>query len=134
MIPPAAAPALEQHQPYSAEHGSIEAELIARASHDDALYQDNDAELYYKLEEATCGTAYADSIKPFQQAKNGRGAWLALTSQYAEEDKWEMEIKKMDNLLHTGKWKGQSNYLLERHTRQHRNVYDSMTACAQHVA
>jgi hypothetical protein len=135
LVPsPAAAPALEQHQPYSAEHGSIEAELIARASHDHALYRDDNAEFYYKLEEATRDTAYADSIKPFQRAKNGRGAWLALTSQYAGEDKWEMEIKKMDNLLHTRKWKGQSNYLLERHTQQQRNAYASMTAFAQHVA
>jgi hypothetical protein len=133
VIPPAAAPALEQHQPYSTEHGSIEAELIARAPHDHALYRDDNAEFYYKLEEATRGTAYADSIKPFQRAKNGRGAWLALTSQYAGEDKWEMEIKKMDNLLHTRRWKGQSNFLLERHTQQHRNAYVSMTACAQHV-
>jgi hypothetical protein len=44
-----------------------------------------------------------------------------------------MEIKKMDNLLHTRSWKGQSNFLLERHTQQHRNAYVSMTACAQHV-
>jgi hypothetical protein len=43
VIPPAAAPALEQHQPYSVEHGSIEAELIARASHDHALYRDDNA-------------------------------------------------------------------------------------------
>jgi hypothetical protein len=133
VILPAAAPASEQHQPYSTEHGSIEAELIARAPHDHALYRDDNAEFYYKLEEATRGTAYADSIKPFQRAKNGRGDWLALTSQYAGEDKWEMEIKKMDNLLHTRRWKGQSNFLLERHTQQHRNAYVSMTACAQHV-
>jgi hypothetical protein len=130
VIPPAAAPALEQRQPYSREHGSIEAELIARASHDHVLYRDYNAEFYYKVEEATRGTAYADSIKPFQQAKNGKGAWLALTSQYAGKHKWEMEIKKMDNLLHMRQWKGQSNYLLERHTQQHRNAYVSMTACA----
>jgi hypothetical protein len=130
VIPPAAAPALEQHQPYSTEHGSIEAELIARAPHDHALYRDDNAEFYYKLEEATRGTAYADSIKPSQRAKNGRGVWLALTSQYAGEDKWGMEIKKMDDLLHTRRWKGQSNFLLERHTQQHRNTYVSMTACA----
>jgi hypothetical protein len=133
VIPPAAATALEQHQPYSMEHGSIEAELIARAPHDHALYRDDNAEFYYKLKEATRGTAYADSIKPFQRAKNGRGAWLALTSQYAGEDKWEMEIKKMYNLLHTRRWKGQSNFLRERHTQRHRNAYVSMTACAQHV-
>jgi hypothetical protein len=45
-----------------------------------------------------------------------------------------MGDEDQDNLLHTRKWKGQSNYLLERHTQHHRNAYVSMTACAQHVA
>jgi hypothetical protein len=133
VIPVGALPALATDQPYSAEHGSIEAELIARASHDHALYRDDNELFYFKLEEAVRTTAYADSIKPFQRRKDGRGAWFALLTQYAGADKWEAEIKRMDLLLHTRKWKGQSNYLLERHTQQHRNAYVSMTACAQHV-
>jgi hypothetical protein len=131
---PAAAPALVVGQPFSTESGSLDAELIARASHAHALYRDDNAALYYKLEEATRSTLYADSIKPFQRAKNGRGAWLALISQYAGEDKWDGEIKKMDLLLHTKKWKGQSNYSLERFVQSHRNAYVSMVACSQHIA
>lgn len=130
---PAQAPPLAQDQPHSAEHGSVEADLVARASHANALYRDDNGTVYYKLEEATRSTSYADSIKPFQRAKDGRAAWLALTSQYAGEDKWEAEIKKQDDLLHTRVWKGQSNFPLEKFVQQHRNAYVSMEACAQHV-
>ena len=59
------APALATDQPFSTEHGSLEAELIARASLSDGLFPDDSALVYYKLEEATRGTSYADSIKPF---------------------------------------------------------------------
>ena len=64
--PPAAAPPLAAGQPHSIEHGSVEAELIAQASHTHALFHDDNSDLYYLLEEATRGTQYATSIKPFQ--------------------------------------------------------------------
>lgn len=68
----ATAPPLTTNQPYSSKHGLIKAELIARASHDDALFRDDNAQVYFKLEEATRGTQYADAIKPFQQLRNGQ--------------------------------------------------------------
>ena len=64
--PPAAAPALAAGQPHSVEHGSVESELIARASHTHALFHVDNSDLYYLLEEATQMTQYAASIKPFQ--------------------------------------------------------------------
>ena len=64
--PPAAALPLAAGQPHSIEHGSIESELIAQASHTHALFHDDNSDLYYLLEEATWGTQYAASIKPFQ--------------------------------------------------------------------
>ena len=64
--PPAVAPPLAPGQPHSAEHGSVEAELIARASHTHALFRNNNSDLYFLLEEATRGTTYAASISPFQ--------------------------------------------------------------------
>jgi hypothetical protein len=77
---PAVAPPLLVGQPHSAEHGPVEAELVARAQHNHALYRDDNANVYYKLEEATRTTAYAASIKPFQCTKNGRGAFQVLTN------------------------------------------------------
>jgi hypothetical protein len=130
---PAVAPALIAGQPHSVEHGSVEAELVARAQHNHALYRDDNANVYYKLDEATHTTAYAASIKPFQRTKNGRGAFQALTNQYAGQDKWEAELKKQDDLLHTREWKGQSNYTLERFVQQHRTAYVSMQSCAEYV-
>ena len=69
--------------------------------------------VYYHLEEATSGTSYAASIKPFQRGKDGREAWKALTSQYAGQDKWEAETKCQEQLLHTRVWKGQSKFHLK---------------------
>ena len=64
--PPAAALPLAAGQPHSIEHGSVEAELIAQASHTHALFCNDISDLYYLMEEATWGTQYAASIKPFQ--------------------------------------------------------------------
>ena len=65
--------------------------------------------------------------------QDGRGAWAALTNQYAGKDKWETEIKKQDDLLHTHIWKGQSTFPLEGFIGQHRNAFVSMQQCAEHV-
>ena len=130
---PAVAPALVAGQPHSEMHGSVEGELIARASHTHALYRDDNSDVYFKLEEATRSTSYAASIKPFQRGRNGRAAWLALTNQYAGQDKWEQELKKQDDMLHTRVWRGQSNFTLERFVQQHRNAFVSMQSCAEYV-
>ena len=130
---PAATPALAAGQPHSMEHGSVKDELVARASHAHALFHDDNVTVYHHLEEANCSTFYAASIKPYQCAKNGRDAWFALVGQYAGIDKWEAEIKKQEQLLHTCVWKGQSNFSLESFISQHRNAYVSMQACTEHV-
>ena len=131
---PAAAPPLATNRPYSTAHGSVEGELIARASHGHALFRSDNARVYHYLEEATRSTSYAASLKPFQRTKNGRSAWKAIVSQYAGEDKWRAELKKQDDLLHTRKWKGQSNFLLDKFISSHRYAFTSMTQCSEHVA
>ena len=132
-VDPAIAPAIAAGQPFAADNGSVEDELIARATHVHALYRQDNASVYYKLEEATRGTNYAASIKPFQRAKDGRSAFNAIITQYAGVDKWNAEITKQEAVLHTRKWKGQSNYALEKHCGMHRNAYVQMEAASQHV-
>jgi hypothetical protein len=110
--------------PHSAEHEAIKTELIFRASHVHPLFREDNLAVYYKLEEATRATSYAASIKPYQRTKNGRDAWwLALSSQYAGNDKWEAKIKCHEQLLHTRMWKG----------AQHRNAFVSVQAAAEHM-
>ena len=88
-----AAPALAPSEPYSLEHGSVKQELVARASHTHALFREDNSDVYYKLEEATRGTLYAASIKPFQRVKQGREAWLQSLDSMLGKDKWVAEIK-----------------------------------------
>jgi hypothetical protein len=133
LVVPEPATALAMNLPYSVEHGSVEAEMIARASHTHELYRDDNSTVYYLLEEATRGTTYAPTIKPFQRAKNGREAWNSLITQYAGDDKWQSELTKQDELLHNRQWKGQSNFSLEKFIAQHRNAYVTMRQSAEHV-
>ena len=130
---PGLAPALAPNQPNSTEHVSMLGDLIARASHTLARFRDDNSVVYYHLDEATRGTSYEASIKTFQKQKDGMGAWKALTRQYAGKDKWEAEIKRQEQLLHTRIWKGQSKFSLENFISQHRNAYVSMKASAEHV-
>jgi hypothetical protein len=82
---PTAAPPLapapghpNQVMPYSVEHGSVEKELVARASHQHTMYTTDNADVYYALVAATTGTEYYASVKPFNRRKDGRGAWISL--------------------------------------------------------
>ena len=130
---PAACPPQAIDQPYSEERGYIEGDLIRRSLHTHGLYRDDRALVYYKLEEATRGASYADSIRPLQQRKDGRAGFVALTSQYAGAEKWEYEIRRQDNLLHTWKWKGQANFTLERFIHKYCNALVSIQACSRHT-
>ena len=131
---PAIPPPQEANKPHSTEYGSIEVELVARASHDHELYKEDNGSVYYHLEKATRGTIYSASIKPFQRGKDGRGAWLALTSQYAGNDKWEVKLKRQDDLLQQRQWKGQNTFPLEEFIAQHRNAFVSMQQCDEHIS
>ena len=133
VLVPVAAPALAANQLHLTVHGSVEDELIARASHGHALCHDDNGKVYHYLEEATRSTQYAATMKPFQTGKDGHGAWLAIVNQYAGSDKWEAEIKHQEQLLHTRKWKGQSNFSLESFISQHHNAFVSLTQCSKHV-
>jgi hypothetical protein len=128
------APNVMAGHPHAEEHGSVEAELIARALHTPPLFRDDNALLYYLIEEATRGTGYAASIKPFQRAKDGRSAFNAMISQYAGgEDKCRALIKQAEDMIHNHKWKGQqSNYSLEKFIGQHRTAFVNMGQCDTH--
>ena len=72
---------------YSIEQDSISNELTARARYNHSLFNEDNAKVYFPIEEAVHNTNYATSIKPFQRSKNGRGALLSLKYQYCVKDK-----------------------------------------------
>ena len=130
---PAVPPPLAANRPYSNVYGSIAEEMIARTSHDHILFSDDNKLVYQFIEQAVRGTSYAASIKPFERRFDGRGAWLALTSQYAGLDKYKAELEKQEQVLYTRVWKGQSNFSLGQFIQQHRNAFVSMQACAEQI-
>jgi hypothetical protein len=132
-VVPAAVPALAQNQPHSTQHGSVEADMIARASHTHALFRYDNKKVYHLLESATRSTQYAATIKPFQRMKNGRGAFLALMTQYAGVDKWQAVIKTNENIIHNYVWKGQNNFPLEKFVGQHRSAYVALESAQMHI-
>ena len=131
---PAAAPALLPNLPHSEEHGSVQGELVARASHDHALFRDDNQSVYHHIEAAMRGTQYAATVKRFQAAKNGRGAFLALSNQHAGADKWQEVIDNAKEAIQTTKWKGQNNFPLSKYVAIHRGEYQNMEDASAHVA
>jgi hypothetical protein len=114
--------------------GSVVSDLTIRASHNHPLYGDDNAQIFFYLEEATRSTQYASSLKPYQKAQDGRGALVSLRAQYAGKDKWEVELSKQEEVLHNREWKGQTNFSLEKFVTLHRNAFVTMQQCAEHVA
>jgi len=130
---PVEIPALIAGQPYSGENGSLETELITRASHVHNLFKTDNATVFHCLVEATMGLPYSNTLKGFVKELNGRGAWLSILSQYAGKDKYQAEIHEQEQFLYTREWKGNGNQTLDMFTSMHRSAFTSLQACAEHV-
>ena len=89
-----------ENLPQGEEFASIEEELVAHALHMYPLYREDNAQVYYCLEEAVRGTQYASTLKLFQQVKNGRGALASIIQQFAGANKWQAELSMRDKFLH----------------------------------
>ena len=127
------APPLAQDRPYSTAHGSLVAEFTARASHTHPRFHQDNARVFAKLEEALRGTTYASSLTPFEQTRNGRGAFFAIVAQYLGKEKWSKEIEKNTDLITAQKWKGNGTFPMERFIGGHRNAHQALLTASQHV-
>ena len=132
-VPLLTPPPLGRNKSYSDATGSVEMELISRATYNHSSYKEDNKKLYQFLEEATRTTQYSHSIRPFSRTKNGSEAYAAIKAQYAGRDKWQSEIKKQENFIHTRVWKGNTNFSLESFITQHRAAHVSLERCAQAV-
>ena len=72
-------------------------------------------------------------INPNLWNRDGCGTWFTLINQSAQRDKWEAEIIKHQQLLHSQVWKSQNNLSLQQFTAQHHNAYISLSQCVEHV-
>ena len=133
VVVPAVCLPITAREPHSEATRSIKQELIERTSHDHPLYRNDNETIYHKMEEATRGTSYTASITPFQRHKDGRGAFMAIKSQHAGDDKWMAEVTKQDAFLHNQKWRSNGSMKLERHCSLHRTAYVQMVAASSHI-
>lgn len=130
---PAVAPALGANVPYSAMHGSLRNEQIARYSHNHSLYSVDNASVFDDIEEATRGSRYQSSITTFKKHKNGRGAYLALREQFTGPAVWDKKKATSMEFLQSRKFTGTTNTTLEAFLGQHRSAYVTLERCAEHV-
>ena len=75
---PGIAPTLAPNQPHSTEHGSVEEELIARASHTHVLLSDDNSVVYYHLEKATRRNLLCSINQAFHKSKGWKGSLESL--------------------------------------------------------
>ena len=107
-------------------------ELVTRLPHTGPIYNNDNAAVYQKIEEATKGTSVESTINSFSRRKDGRGAFLAIIVNHAGDVKYRSIAKKRQNLLQTIKWTGNS-YALDTNVSNHRQAYDDLRECSTHI-
>lgn len=123
---PAACPPQAVDVPYSAEHGSVKADMIARASHTGEAYNTDNYAVYYKLVEATNGTNKSTTVLKYRASENGREAYLALISSHAGKEVWQKVIIDNEKVIRDQIWKGNSSYTLTKHCEAHRTAFEHL--------
>ena len=126
-------PALMVAEPHSEEHGSIEGEMIARASHIHPLVRMDLGLVYDALETSLRHTSLMPTLSPHRRTRNGRAAYLAIRSQYAGKEVWEAMIAQALDYLTNRKWTGTANITLARHCAKSREHYIKMVEASEHV-
>ena len=119
--------------PYGALAGSIDRELILRASHTHLVFSHDNQKVYELLEEALRTTVYSSTLSGFKRTKDGRAVWLAIIAQHVGRDKWESEAEKQGKFIRTFRWKSTTNMTLESFVNKHRIAHTRMICCAQNI-
>ena len=73
-----AAEALAPDQTYSAEHGSVDEEMVHRLAHAGCQFKADKATGFSHLVTATLGTIYAKTLSPFKRSKDSCSAMIAM--------------------------------------------------------
>jgi hypothetical protein len=121
-----------QDNNYFGKSGGLQAELISRLTHGDALYRSDNKTVYLKLEGACRSTSVESTVKAFSRTQDGRGAFLALIDHHAGDSKYRAIACKRMNLLTNIKWNGR-NYSLEKHVSNHRQAIEDLNDCSNNI-
>ena len=122
---------LQMNKSYG-KSGSVLDEMIKRLRHNHPLFKSDNAAVYSLLEEATRGTIYAPTVKPYARKKDGRQAYKAMKSSHIGEDKWDSMQKENLKFMMNTHWTGKS-YSLEKFTGLHRTKYVQLEEASTHI-
>ena len=123
---------LETGKPYGSS-GSVLEDMIKRSSHSHPLFKSDNATVYSLIEQAARNSQYLTTIKPFENRKDGRGAWLALLSSHVGKNEWERIQRENSKWLMSAQWNGKK-YDLQTYCSQHRAKYQQLVEASGHVA
>lgn len=127
------APALLLHKPYAEEYGSVEMTLIERATHDHALYNQDDRKLFEVLSAAWSNTGLDTCIAAqTQRSKSGRVLYLQAIKEFAGANKWLEIVDHNEKQLTTTKYNGNgTKYTLLMHIARHRSAYAKLLSASK---
>jgi hypothetical protein len=129
------APALKVGEPHLVEHGeSIEGDMIARMSHQHALFKVDNATVFGILDAMLCGTAIYASIAQYRCLHDGRSAYIDVCAQHAGKDVWDKLHKDAEAMLQNRKWNGMANVTLSQHMAKHRQAFITLDECAEQIS
>ena len=118
--------------PHSIDGGSIQADMGARLTHAHALFQMDNDMLFLLLDEAVCDSDYANTIKPFERRRDGRGAYLFIFGNHAGDDKWDRIIETAETYIQKKRWDRLPGVTLEFHLDKLKSSYIDLEAGAEH--
>ena len=82
--------------------------------------------------QAVRGDSVESTIKSYSHKKDGRSAVKELISNHAGKTKYHSIMKKRMNLLQNIKGNGRT-YPLETHITNHRQAFDDLRKCSEHI-
>lgn len=133
-IVPAAAPPRAPGQAYSVVHGSIADELAARLSHEHPMFSTDNKAVFAKLELGLIGSAYSAALQPYKRMTDGRGAYIAIKTQFAGQDVCQVVFNEQERSINTGDFTGTNpNFPLSKLLEKHRSAYAKMQQMGPYI-
>ena len=121
----------ELHGP---QYDDFMAELIDNVELVGPAYNEDNAKVYQILQDMVAGTSFESSLKAFQRARDGRGAYLALCQHNLGTAKWEKIVESAETYLLRREWNGRNQrFTLRAHVAKHRDAHNDLVRAAQFI-
>ena len=131
--PPTLQP-LQNNDCVGATYTSLTDELIAHIPHAGSEYIEDSAKVFQIIQDMVQGTSFESSIKSFQQARDGRGAYLALCQHNLGSPKWDRVIDDAESYVMRREWNGKNIiFTLRSYVAKHREAHNEMLWASQFI-